>query len=902
MKRTDIAIRAMSVILALIMLLGSLGPISVQAADVTWSVGDNTEIFWVSTDASESNYDSLSKQIRRFSGNLAEKVTDNALPISYGEETAAGAEDIVLVLDAAADVAEQGYDITVDGTSVTVTAADAAGLMYGCNSLIRQLLTAGVVVSEASAPYVLERGLSLDNGRKYYTVDWIKSMIRELAWENMNTLVLHFSEEMGLGIESKLYPWLAGRDGTLCVGADIDSDNRYLTQSEIADIVAYANAYHVQIVPSFDSPGHMNYIVKKFNEKCAKSDYSFTYNGTTYTAEKGSEIGNYYHYNGKTSIVQGSRNTAYSRGIDISNEVAVAFTKSLIQEYGNLFADLGCTAFDIGGDELLGWGTAVVSTSTASRWKQLDHWKEYAQERAKAEGLSNWSSAVGYDGFMYYMNDLYDLVSGMGYDSVRMWNDDAFRSADTGWKGVVNLNTNVDILYWTPTANNSKNSIWTYLNPGHKAFNYLNYYNYYVVGKLSSYPNATAKNIYTAWNPYVFATPSGGSNTSVGNANVLGSAFCIWSDNPALATEETVMSDTLPMIRAHAAKAWNPYADDEISYSAYTANIAKTGTAPSGTVSAEIWQVADLSELEAVLNLYAQVDASVYTKESYATYDAAVKAGQALLEAERPTQAAVNQAVADINTAYKGLELLPETDPSALKEAIAAYASVNAEQYTAESFARYTEAVENGRQLLQSNEYTQEDLDAATLTIQQAFQALEPVHLVNTAALEAAIAEYAAMDASLYTEESFGMYAGAVQNAQALLESGTFTQEQVDNALAAIQTQKEALRELETVSGTVCFISGDFKSSKVYVGKVATINMSVIKGTDIAGFEVYNDIGTTTEIIRSAVSTKKSDRDNYMLMFQPTAEEVGTRTYTVYAVLGDGTRSADSLSMIVNIK
>ena len=901
MKRTTIATRLMSAAFALIMLLGCFGPVSVQAAEATWTIGSDTEIFWVNTDASEQDYDALSEQIRRFSGDLAQKVTLSALPISYGEQSAAGSEDIVLVLDDNAEINSQGYEISVSDASVVITAADAAGLMYGCNSLIRQLLISGSVKSEESAPAVLERGLSLDNGRMYYTVDWIKTMIRELAWENMNTLVLHFSEEMGLGIESKLYPWLAGRDGTLCVGDNIATDDRYLTQKEIADIVAYANSYHVQIIPSFDSPGHMNYIVKKFNQNCSSADYSFTYDGVTYTAKKGSEIGNYFHYNNKTAIVQGSRNTAYSRGIDISNEVAVAFTRSLIEEYGTLFADLGCTAFDIGGDELLGWGASI--DSKVSKWKQLDHWKEYAQNRAQAEGNSNWRNAVGYDGFMYYMNDLYDLVSKLGYDSVRMWNDDAFRSKDTGWAGVVNLNKKIEILYWTPTANSSSNNIWTYLNPGHKAYNYLNYYNYYVVGKLSQYPNATAQNIYTAWNPYVYSTPSaGGSNTAIDNPNVLGSAFCIWSDNPSLATEATVMSDTLPMIRAHAAKAWDPNANDNISFTTYKSNIAKTKAAPSGSAGGEIWHVADLSELEAVLDIYNDVDESAYTAESYAVYDAAAKAGQALLEKEKPAQEAVDQAVADIQAAYENLQLLPVADPTALQEAIEAYATVNAEPYTAESFARYTESVENGQQLLQSGVYTQEALDAALLAIQQAYQALELVPVVDTADLEAAIAEFGDMDESLYTEESFDMYAAAVQSAQELLNSGVYTQEQIDSALAAIQTQKDSLRELDSVGETVCFISGSFKSSKVNAGKVATINMSVIKGTDIAGFEVYNDLGTATEIIRSDSNSKQSDRDNYMLMFSPTKELKGNRTYTVYAVLGDGTRSSDCLTLTVTIR
>ena len=85
-----------------------------------------------------------------------------------------------------------------------------------------------------------------------------------------------------------------------------------------------------------------------------------------------------------------------------------------------------------------------------------------------------------------------------------MWNDDALRSADTGWNRVVTLNPNIEILYWTPEANSSTNNVWTYLNAGYKVYNYLNEYNYYVLGKATPYSKANQESIYTSWNPYVF--------------------------------------------------------------------------------------------------------------------------------------------------------------------------------------------------------------------------------------------------------------------------------------------------------------------------------------------------------------------------------------------------------------
>ena len=145
------------------------------------------------------------------------------------------------------------------------------------------------------------------------------------------------------------------------------------------------------------------------------------------------------------------------------------------------------------------------------------------------------------------------------------------------------------------------------------------------------------------------------------------------------------------------------------------------------------------------------------------------------------------------------------------------------------------------------------------------------------------------------------MYTLAVQRAQELLASGVYNQDQVDSALADILTQKDALRAVETVGGVECFISGLFKTSKVNVGKTATMAISVIKGRDVVDFEIYNEAGTMIEITRQTVSRTKSDRDNWTIVIKPTNAEAGSepQKYTVYAVLGDGTRSADYLEMSI---
>lgn len=623
----------------------------VFAAGNTWKPSADTQIYWVKTSDSLLSNQDLVAQVQLFDSELAAKVTDTALPIVYGEKEDAGKNDILLILDKKLDIKAEGYKLTISGNQAIISASDRDGLFYGCRNLIQQMLANSSVSDNAEHPDVRERGVSLDNGRKYFTVTWIKEFIREMSWANMNTLALHFSEEMGLGIESKLYPWLAGRDGTLCTQAEVATDNRYLTQAEVAEIVNYAKLYHVQIIPSFDSPGHMNYVVKKFNEQCAKKDYTFTYDGKTYTANAGSEIGNYFHYNGKTTIVKGSRNTNYSRGIDISNEVAVAFTKSLIEEYATLFHNLGCTQFDIGGDELLGWGSAVVSTSQASRWQQLDHWKAYAIEKTGNK------QAVAYDAFLLYMNDLNKLVTGLGYTSTRMWNDDALRSSDTGWTGVVQLDKSIDIWYWTPNPN----SVSTYLNAGHKVHNILNSYTYYVLSSsyLSEdrtiYPNAYPDIIYNQWSPYVFdpdnSTLGSGKNPAAGNPGVLGSAIGIWCDNPPLRTESAMMSELLPLIRAHGTKAWDIDCNKTVSYNNYTARLEKLGNAPSKLPKAsDITEYIklDLTAYNQAIAEFNAIDASKYTQASFDAYSNAVEAAKAIAQSGKSTQAELDAAVATV--------------------------------------------------------------------------------------------------------------------------------------------------------------------------------------------------------------------------------------------------------------
>lgn len=574
--------RVLPVLLSFLFLFqNSLPILAEQPAE--WSPSPELKIYWVETPDSDIWDNDLKEQIQLFSQELAGAgILDEAPPVIYGQEKDAGQTDILLVLDSAFEIPDEGYEISIsENNQLQIRASDRDGLFYGCRRLEQDVLSGTALYAGTEycdSPDTAERAFFLDCGRKYYSPEWIIDIIKEISWSNLNAIYLHFSDEMGFRLESKTYPWLAGADHTLCVagssaGAAAD-DGKYLTQEDMRQIAEAAARYHVEIIPSLDSPGHMNYSVKKYMEHC------------------GTDIGNYFHYDGKTSIVQGSgpeeQQKMYSRGIDISNSEAVEFAQNLYSEFAAFFKELGCTKFDIGGDELLGWGTAV--TSSVPRWKQLDHWKEYAAERAHAEGKEDYEKASAYDGFLYYMNDIYELVSSFGYTSVRMWNDDALRTSDTGYTGVVRLNPEIEIQYWTDSANNGKNSIWTYLNAGFQAYNFSNSYNYYVLGDehteegSGGYEGCTPQRIYENWNPYVFApfgSANPGRNTSVGNPNVKGSAFCVWADNPSAETALQIKENLLPLLRAYGAKTWDVRAEETADYRTFSGRCTAIGGVPA---------------------------------------------------------------------------------------------------------------------------------------------------------------------------------------------------------------------------------------------------------------------------------------------------------------------------------
>lgn len=200
-----------------------------------------------------------------------------------GVEVAGDADAVALVkthLDLSADastatsgtitlVTEEGgpaesYRLTVDESAVTLVAADAAGLFAGIQTLLQAedagALPALRIVDEPRFAY---RGVMLDVARHFHAVDTVKAYIDRASALKFNVLHLHLTDDQGWRLEIRSRPELTARASATSVGGD---PGGFYTQDDYREIVAYAAARHMTVVPEIDIPGHTHAVSLAYPE------------------------------------------------------------------------------------------------------------------------------------------------------------------------------------------------------------------------------------------------------------------------------------------------------------------------------------------------------------------------------------------------------------------------------------------------------------------------------------------------------------------------------------------------------------------------------------------------------------------------------------------------------------
>ena len=323
----------------------------------------------------------------------------------------------------------------------------------------------------------------LDSGRKYFTVDWVKSFIYEAKADGYTHVMLAVGndgmrfllDDMSLTVNSKTYSSGAVKSAIQAGNTSYTSASTgEWSESEMDKIFAAANAAGIEIIPLLNSPGHMDAVLSAAS---SLTGVTCSYNSSV-------------------------------RTIDVTNTTAVAFTQAFIQKYIDYFAGKGCKYFNFGADE-------------------------YANDRYTSGGMGfgNLQSSNKYGYFIKYVNELSAMVKKAGMtpiafnDGIEYGNK---TSASVGSK-TYTFDKDIVVCYWS--GGWSGYTLRTAANLASDGFKIINTTGdfYYVLGKNDNFDSG-----------YTYASNWSNNKvcgTTLSSSSVIGGMFCLWSDYPGAETE-----------------------------------------------------------------------------------------------------------------------------------------------------------------------------------------------------------------------------------------------------------------------------------------------------------------------------------------------------------------------------
>jgi len=238
--------------------------------------------------------------------------------------------------------------------------------------------------------------ISIDAGRKYFSPDQLKEIIdkaKHYGYTDLHLLVgndgMRFMlDDMTIKANGKTY---ASDDVKRALenGTDAyykDPNGNHLTESQMTDLINYAKNKGIGLIPTVNSPGHMDAILHAMKELGIQKPN--------------------FNYFGKES----------ARTVDLDNKEAVEFTKALIDKYAAYFAGKS-DIFNIGLDEY------ANDATDAKGWSVLQAYKWYPED-----GFPD----KGYDKFIAYANDLARIVKSHGLKPMA-FNDGIYYNSDTSF-------------------------------------------------------------------------------------------------------------------------------------------------------------------------------------------------------------------------------------------------------------------------------------------------------------------------------------------------------------------------------------------------------------------------------------------------------------------------------------
>lgn len=293
---------------------------------------------------------------------------------------------VLLAFDPGLGLPVEGYRLTARGGQVRIEASSESGLFYGVQTL-KQLETNGKIpaIEVIDAPRFGWRGLMLDVSRHFFTKEEVKRYIDQMAAYKYNKFHWHLTDDQGWRIEIKAYPrltqvgaWRAPRVGNWWLrepqqAGEAATYGGFYTQDDIREVVAYAAARHVEVIPEIDVPGHSVAALVAYPELACIN------------APKTVNVGQKFYGIDENSICAG-------------NENSYQVLQTILGEVADLFPS---TYFHIGGDECFKgfWGKCPKCTAKmrAEGLKSVEALQSYFIRRMESILAKKSKKIIGWD-------------------------------------------------------------------------------------------------------------------------------------------------------------------------------------------------------------------------------------------------------------------------------------------------------------------------------------------------------------------------------------------------------------------------------------------------------------------------------------------------------------------------
>ncbi len=215
---------------------------------------------------------------------------------------------------------DESYQLNITSSQATLSAATDVGAMHGMETLLQLVSLDGnsctlPAVTVDDAPRFRWRGFMIDVSRHFEPVAVIERTLDGMAVAKLNVFHWHLSDDQGFRAESKKFPKLT----------EIGSGGECYTQDQMREVVAYARARGIRVVPEFDIPGHTSSWILAYPE----------YGSGEHITELPTVFG------------------IPKAELDASNESTYKFIDAFVGEMAAIFPD---AYFHIGGDETQGKG------------------------------------------------------------------------------------------------------------------------------------------------------------------------------------------------------------------------------------------------------------------------------------------------------------------------------------------------------------------------------------------------------------------------------------------------------------------------------------------------------------------------------------------------------------------